>query len=297
MTGSADGRARQHGTAPPGVTSQSRLPRGDGGILYESSGSCDVALVLVHGAFTDHHDWDDQIASLSERWRVVAIDLPGHGGSTRWPEHCSVEDAAEDVLAVVRHLSLRHAVLVGHSFGCRVVLETYRRMPTAWLGIVLVDGSCFPSRDVAPFGSGHGPTATARREALLNQMFGPSTPTSVRSRVRELGAGVNEQVASAIMSSSNRWDDQVVDALATVRVPVLAVQSTFTDPSTPRHCLARGDSSPWLELLQRTVRADVRIVPGVGHYSMLEDPATVTRAIDDFATACSRQRRQDPEVR
>src|SRR3982750_471231 len=105
------------------------------------TGSGSPALVLVHGFACTHEDWRAQIDHFERSHEVLACDLRGHGRAPGRPHECSIEHYGGDVAALVNNLEIARAVLVGHSMGCRVVLEAARLIPDKVAGIVLVDGS------------------------------------------------------------------------------------------------------------------------------------------------------------
>ena len=80
-------------------------------------------IVFVHGFGCAHSDWDAQVSHLSPRRQTIAVDLRGHGASPGTPNQCSIEQFGADVAEVMQTLALPPAVLVGHSMGCRVVVE------------------------------------------------------------------------------------------------------------------------------------------------------------------------------
>ncbi|MGI9072313.1 MAG: alpha/beta fold hydrolase [Bryobacteraceae bacterium] len=114
---------------------------------YELSRDGSPSLALVHGFACDHMDWTAQVEALSERHRVVTCDLRGHGYTPGKPQDCSIETYGADVAELVEALQLAPAVLVGHSMGCRIVLEAACQRPGAVAGLVLMDGSLTGSGD------------------------------------------------------------------------------------------------------------------------------------------------------
>jgi pimeloyl-ACP methyl ester carboxylesterase len=96
---------------------------------YELSGDGSPSLVLVHGFACDHMHWSAQVEALSERHCVVTCDLRGHGYTPGNPQDCSIETYGADVAELVEALQLAPAVLVGHSMGCRIVLEAACQRP------------------------------------------------------------------------------------------------------------------------------------------------------------------------
>src|SRR5258706_16168230 len=78
---------------------------------------------------------------FSRSHEVVACDLRAHGATPGRPQECSIEHYGGDVAALAANIDVGKAILVGHSMGCRVVLEANRLAPERIAGIVLVDGS------------------------------------------------------------------------------------------------------------------------------------------------------------
>ncbi|CAM5513519.1 hydrolase [Streptomyces spiroverticillatus] len=100
----------------------------DGGPLtYLDTGGNGPAVVLLHGGFVDHRMWHAQIPALARTHRVIAPDARGHGDS-------SVAKApfrpADDVAALMRHLGVGPAVLVGLSMGGATAVDTALEHPT-----------------------------------------------------------------------------------------------------------------------------------------------------------------------
>src|SRR5690242_2708986 len=100
-------------------------------------------IVFVHGFACDHTDWDGQVAHLAPRHQTIAVDLRGHGRSAGAADACSIERYGADVAELLRARALPPAVLVGHSMGCRVVIEAATLASAHVAGAILVDGSQF----------------------------------------------------------------------------------------------------------------------------------------------------------
>ncbi len=241
---------------------------------YVSRGRGAPPLVFVHGFTGDHTDWQLQVDHFEGEQQVVACDLRGHGGTPGRPAECTIERYGAEVAALLANLELSKAILVGHSMGCRVVLEAARLDPDRIGGIVLVDGSRM-SGGVAPESAGY----VAFADGLFGQMFVRSSPRSEAIIARAKRMPANTAVAA--FRSLLRWDAEKLEAaLATVRAPLLVIQSTWINPERKRASLKAGQTSPWLELLrQRVPGARIEVVPGVGHFTQLEAAPSVNRLI------------------
>jgi len=244
--------------------------------------------VFVHGFLCSHEDWKFQVKELQRNHEVVACDLRGHGSTPGRPQECSIEHYGGDVAALVNNLELLNPILVGHSMGCRVVLEANRIAPERVGGIVLVDGSRFGAGDAdaaeaAARAQIERTGYAAWAESLFRQMFFQSTPATERLVARAVRQSA--EIGAALWPRSVRWDAGTLEAaLAAVRAPVLAIQTTTRDPqSGKRGPLKAGQTTPWLDLLRTKIPAcRIEILPGLGHFPQLEAPERVNRLIEEF---------------
>ena len=110
------------------------LALADGGRLaYRDTGTGPL-VVLLHGGFLDHRMWTPQLATLPNRYRVVAPDARGHGDST------NAEAAfrhTDDIAALIRHLDAGPAVLVGVSMGAATASDTALEHPDLVRAVVV----------------------------------------------------------------------------------------------------------------------------------------------------------------
>jgi pimeloyl-ACP methyl ester carboxylesterase len=111
-------------------------------------------LLLLHGLFLDNSTWSGVRAALSERYRVVAPDLPGFGASEkphprRFPY--TVESCAEVIADLYAGLELGRATLVGHCWGGAVAVTLAARHPELVSGLVLIDALLEAPR-LGPYG-------------------------------------------------------------------------------------------------------------------------------------------------
>ena len=104
-------------------------------LFYEMSGA-EEPLVLVHGSWGDHHNWDPVVAPLSESFKVVVYDRRGHSRSERPAGQGSVYDDADDLAALIEALELGPAHVVGNSFGSIVALNAAIRHPAVFATLV-----------------------------------------------------------------------------------------------------------------------------------------------------------------
>ncbi len=102
-------------------------------------------LMLIHGVtFTAELNWGKTFAPLAQHFRVVAIDLRGHGGGIGTGPRFRLEDCADDIAALAEVLGIGRFVAVGYSMGGMVAQLLYRRHPSLLSGLVL----CATARNV-----------------------------------------------------------------------------------------------------------------------------------------------------
>src|SRR6185295_4276426 len=106
-----------------------------------SAGSGSTTLVLVHGWTCDSSSWAAQVPVLSKKYRVLTLDLPGHGQSGSPADgKFSMDLFARAVEAVRAEVKVDRIVLVGHSLGAAVIRQYARLYPQHAAALVAVDG-------------------------------------------------------------------------------------------------------------------------------------------------------------
>jgi pimeloyl-ACP methyl ester carboxylesterase len=100
-----------------------------------------TAVVLLHGFLENKTMWKDLSPILSQKNRVITIDLLGHGATDCLGYVHSMENNAEIVKAVLSHLRIRKAILVGHSMGGYVALAFAELYPATLKGLVLLNST------------------------------------------------------------------------------------------------------------------------------------------------------------
>src|SRR5712692_1632717 len=170
-------------------------------------------IVFVHGFACTSEDWKPQLDYFQKANEVVACDLRGHGATPGRPHECSIEHYGGDVAALVNNLELKRCVLVGHSMGCRVVLEANRLIPDRVAGIVLVDGSrnAPGGKSGDPEGAEANARATVEKigyaafaERLFRQMF--FTPSAQADAIVARAVKASAGFGSQLWPRISRWD-------------------------------------------------------------------------------------------
>jgi pimeloyl-ACP methyl ester carboxylesterase len=253
-------------------------------------GGGEPAIVFVHGFGCSRADWEAQIAHFSPRHATACVDLPGHGATAAPAEPCGIELYGRAVAALLRALSLPQAVLVGHSMGCRVVLDAARQAPEHVAGIALIDGSQFAPAMLEVF---KARIAAGEYRALVRGMFEQmfterSAPATVAAGL-ERAMALPEDVGKAVLLSLVRYDIEHLDAvLGSMSKPLLVLQTTYSNEKRERKSLSPGQTTPYLDFVRARVRAArIEVIPGIGHFPQLDAPEETNRVLASFVASLS----------
>lgn len=230
-------------------------------IHYSDQGNLEPALVFVHCWACDRHLWDGQVAAFSGNHRVVAIDLPGHGESGKNRKDWTIPAFGSDVAAVVQKLGLKKVILIGSSMGGPVILEAAKRLGDRVLGLVPVDTltnveSKTPPEQVEEFLRAFQADYPGAATTFITQyLFVASSSPAVRKRVLGTATSTPPEVAIPVLRAAMTYDP--IPALRGIKAPIRAINSDLY----PTNLAANRKYAP---------QFDAVIIPGVGHYPMLE---------------------------
>lgn len=247
------------------------VPSADGvPIAYEVHGQGEPALVLVHGWSCDRSYWKEQIEYLSPQYRLVLVDLAGHGESGAGRKDYTMSAFGADVAAVVDSLGLDKVVLVGHSMGGDVVVEAAKRLPGRVVGLVWVDDykSLGPARSAAEvdaFVAKFRQDFRGTTSSFVRGLFAPNADPGLVDRVAKDMASAPPAVALSALHNSFANAAHIPADLAALKLPVVAINSD-------------RDPTDHASLGKNGVKAFV--MPDSGHFLMLEDAPRFNRSLD-----------------
>jgi pimeloyl-ACP methyl ester carboxylesterase len=250
------------GAAQPGYAAS--VQSADGvSIAYEERGAGQTALVFVHGWSCDRSYWSGQLEPFSRQYKVVAVDLAGHGESGLGPrKDWSMAAFGADVAAVVEKLDLQQVVLIGHSMGSDVAVEAARRLPKRVAGLVWLDqykqlGKFYTPEEIRAFEAKFHADFVNTTRSFVRGMFAPTSDRALVERVAMDMSSAPPAVAIPALVSTIGNGRQIPGALQELKLPVIAI-----NPDKP---------PTDVESLQRH-GVKVVVMPGVGHFVMMEDP-------------------------
>jgi pimeloyl-ACP methyl ester carboxylesterase len=257
-------------SSPPFESGEVRATDGTP-ISYDVRGRGRTTLVFVHCWSCNRAFWKEQVDAFADRYRVVSLDLPGHGASGHDRERWHIERYGDDVATVVHHLALHDVVLVGHSMGGPVSLAAAKLLRGRVKAVVAVDTL-------------HDMTAPMPKELVASyaELMRADFPGTMRSAVEMMfGENRGSEVCEWTVQEALKADPRVAVALF-YDFPNLDLARLFREAGVPVRAInARSKGAPPTNVAgnKQLGDYDVIFVPGVGHFLQLERPGVVNAAL------------------
>jgi pimeloyl-ACP methyl ester carboxylesterase len=258
------------------------LPKGH--LTYTDVGWGDP-VVLLHAGYLDHTMWDQQIAQLSQRYRVLAPDARTHGLSSTATapfRHC------DDVAGLLRHLDAAPAVLIGISMGAGAALDTAIEHPDVVRGIVV----CGAGTSEPYFDDPWLLTIVGRLERAIADL----DPAAWVEAELDFAAGPRRSLTDLdpnVVARLRQMHEHFASTHATVPgvtppTPVRESWARLSEITVPvLGIVGSEDSDDHRLMTQRAVTAvqhgrGIATISGAGHYPNLERPKEWSRTIERF---------------
>jgi 3-oxoadipate enol-lactonase len=253
----------------------------DGRFSYEAAGDlASPPLVFLHGIGGAARAWRDQIAYFSDRYRTIAWDMPGYGGSASIPT-VSIATLADALQEFLQQVGAAKPILVGHSIGGMIVQQLLTKGPAVSNAVVLAqtspafgkaDGEWQKSFIEARLGPlDRGATMVSLAPTLVRELVGDDPDFSGMELARDCMAAVPEATYRATMLALLGFDQR--NALKDIAVPTLVVSGS-KDKNAPAPMMAK--------MASYIPSATYVEVEGAGHLVNLERPSIFNATLDRF---------------
>lgn len=251
-------------------------------IFFTESGKGKV-IVLLHGFTESSKIWGELAFRLSEKFRVVCIDLPGHGKSDTLAGVHSMELVAQVVLAVLKKLRIGRCIMVGHSMGGYATLAFAEQYPEKLKGFGLFHSHCFPDTEEEKKNRDRTIDIVGQDKFGFMAQFIPGLfPAEVHKKyakqieklIQRASKMSKEGVIAALEGMKGRKDQS--ELLKTTKLPVLFILG-LRDAKAPKARL-------W-EMVSLPERSQALILRDCGHMGYIEAPEETFRAIHHFAVS------------
>ena len=242
----------------------------------------DVAIVLVHGFPHDRGLWSAQIDGHAAfaGTRLLVPDLPGFGRSALLPD-ASMDGYADALAAMLDRRGIGQAIVAGLSMGGYVAFAFWRRHAARVRGLILLDTKATADADAARdkrleviasvAKDGVGPWVPG----MLAQQLGSTTRATQPALVEQIGVMLRRAPASGVVAAARAMMERIdsTPTLETITVPTLVLVGEEDTVTPVSDAIAMHSAISGSRLVT---------VPGAGHLSPLEQPATVNAAIAEF---------------
>ena len=241
-----------------------------GSVYYRMAGPGDgLAIVFIHGSGGDSRLYFQQMQYFSGSYRVIAVDLPGHGKSVVEADPV-LEDYACAVEAVIDNEKIDSCVLVGHSMGGGVILELYRRIPRKIAALVFIStAAALPVSDVV-FDLAEKDYVTFC-QFLVKLSYSKNAPQMFRDLALKELASIDKNIIINDFRICSKFNYE--EMLPGIACPALVI-SNRGDKMVPAGISeALKDGIPG---------AEIALYDTDGHMAYLEQHEAVNRDIDQF---------------
>jgi pimeloyl-ACP methyl ester carboxylesterase len=257
-------------------------------LFYTLDGSGEAPLILVHGSWDSHDDWDLVVPRLTDSFRVFTYDRRGHSQSERRPGPGSVREDVADLAALIEHFRLMPAWVAGNSFGASIALRLAGERPELFRGLIAHEPPLF-------FLLGEDPALAPLLEEV-RQKIG-----AVVERIASGDhAGAAQQFVETVALGPGTWARMPSE----IQQTLIENAPTFLDEARDPEQLAfelewirgfsrpvlltRGGQSPPIfapvvtRLAEALPRVEVLAFPGAGHIPHVTDPDAYVETIIAF---------------
>lgn len=212
-------------------------------LRYELSGAGDP-VVLVHGSWGDHHNWDAVIPRLTDRFRVLTYDRRGHSESESPPGQGSLDQDVADLAALLEALDLAPAHVVGNSLGSIISLRLAGSRPELLRSLTAHEPPALPLLDGDSAMEPMLSAVQARIQSIAAQLESGDNPGGTRRFVEEvMGSRWDDlppRVQEVFLGNAPTWMDEVREGYPQGLTIDLEALSGFAKPAM----LTDGDQSP-----------------------------------------------------
>lgn len=230
-------------------------------------------ILLLHGWGVEIETYRTLIDELKQNFKVYAIDFPGFGRTSNPPENYNVEDYAKLTLEFINRLRLENVVLIGHSFGGRVIIKMVSKLGYKPEKIVLIDSAGVKPKRKPMY---HIKTIIYKVvKVIIRIVLGKNKSQKIISKYRNKRGSADYIAADETMKKvfKNVINEDLVSHFKDVTMPTLLIWGDL-DTETPI-----SDA----KIMEKEMKdAGLVVIKGAGHFSFLNNLHQVVLIINKF---------------
>ncbi len=263
-------------------------------LAYVDEGEGEQTILLIHGLGSYLPAWKKNIEDLKTDFRVIAVDLPGYGKSTKNPHSGKMTFYAGVVKDFLAHLGIEKAVIGGHSMGGQIAMTAALQYPGIVEKLILVDPAGFERftegqkdwfRDVMTLRSVKLTPVDAIETNLAYNFYNMPDDAKfmITDRIAMRDAEDFDNYCYAVVQSvSGMVDEPVIDKLEMIKHPTLIffgendnlIPNRYLNPGTTRDIAEAGH--------EKLPDSKLVMIPKCGHFAQFEKPEIINKEIRSF---------------
>ena len=257
-------------------------------LAYSDQGT-GLPIVFLHAFPLNRTLWAPQEEALSARFRIITVDLRGHGESDAPLWHYTLDQSADDVSALLDHLAIEQALFVGLSMGGYILLAFYRKYAARVKGMILADTRA--QADTAEGRNGrfqmaqiaykNGPSAIA--DTMIQKLLSPATIQTKPAVVQKVRTMIESNqisgIAGNLMAMAERPD--LLPLLPRITCPTQVIVGELDHATPPSDAKLMAENIPGARLT---------IIPQAAHLTNFEQPETFNQIVASFASDVDREK-------
>ncbi len=263
-------------------------------IAFSDEGKSDHAIIFIHGLGSYSPGWYKSINLLKDKFRCIAVDLPGYGKSSKEIHSGRMEFYADVIVQLMNKLKLQNATIAGHSMGGQIAIVMSLKYPNRVKNLVLVDPAGFESftagqkqwfRDVMTVEGVKLTNTQSIRANLVSNFYDMPDDAEfmVTDRIAMRGAKDFENYCYTVVKSVNGMvDEPVIDFLQNITQPTLILFGE-NDNLIPNPYLNPGKTEDIAKIgAQKIPNSKLVMLPNCGHFLQFEKPEVFCNSLIEF---------------
>lgn len=248
-------------------------------IAYTIQGKGEPALVFVHGWSCNKSYWDEQVKTFSPKYKVVTIDLAGHGESGKNRKDFTPKSFGADIAAVVNKLNLKKVIMIGHSMGGADIIEAAALLKGKVIGLIGADTfqdltQTMSKEQAEQFLKPFRENFTQAASGFVKSMFAAASDTTlVKKVVKDISSSSPDIAINTLL---NLLTYNAAPSLKKINLPIISINND-------RYAIQVKENSKYVKSFK------VKIMKGIGHFIMLEDPAKFNQLLQESIDELTKQ--------
>ncbi len=241
-----------------------------------------TAIVLLHGFLENSTMWKDIIVELSKKYRVICIDLLGHGKTESCGYVHTMEEQAFMVKTVLNHLKLRKYVLIGHSMGGYIALSFTKLFSKNVKGLLLMNSTALPDSEEKKINRDRGIVAVKQNHKTFVRI---AVPMLFSEKNRTLFSKEIEEITKEALKTTPQGITAALEGMK-IREDLTSIYKSVNFPIG----MIIGKEDPALDynsLITQTTNTNIQVTEFPdGHMSHIENKSKLIESFLKFIKQC-----------